>query len=251
MIIFRYLIGFIVIGALWKMGSLAWGRRLLPDPWATTIAFFEGLTTPTLWQHIGISAVRLVGGIALALITAIPFGLLMGHCVRVDRWISPLLFITFPIPKIVLLPVLFTLVGIGEASRILLIALTVGYQLLVILRAEAQNMEPTYEKVFWSMGGTRWQAIRHIYWPAMMPSLMTGLKIATGTAMAVLFLAESFATTSGLGYLIMDSWGMGQIKEMFVAIFTMSLLGLTVYSILGVLERILLPWTHREKRMDA
>ena len=82
----------------------------------------------------------------------------MGHWRLFDGATSPLLFITYPIPKIVLLPVFFTLVGLGDASRVLLIALTVGYQMLVILRATAQALDPSYLQAFLSMGGTKREA---------------------------------------------------------------------------------------------
>ena len=66
--------------------------------------------------------------------------------------------------------------------------------------------------------------------------------MASGTAVAVLLLAESFATTSGLGYLIMDAWGMGDVLFMFNAILGMSLLGLVIYGVIGLLERVCCPW---------
>lgn len=241
-VVFRYLAGFLVLGLLWQVGSVTLGEELLPRPVATTLLFFERLGSADFWGHIGISFLRLLMGLFVALATALPFGLLMGHWRVFDRATSPLLFITYPIPKIVLLPVFFTLVGLGDASRVLLIALTVGYQMLVILRASAQALDPSYLAAFLSMGGTRREAVRHVYLPALLPSLFTSLKVASGTAMAVLFLAESFATTSGLGYLIMDAWGMGDVASMFVDILAMSLLGLFFYLTLGFLERVAVPW---------
>ena len=95
------------------------------------------------------------------------------------------------------------------------------------------------------MGGTKWQAVRYVYIPAALPELFMALKVATGTAIAVLFLAESFATTTGLGFLIMDAWGMGDTLAMFVAILGMSILGLTVYASVGVLETATCPWIKR------
>lgn len=242
-LILRYVLGFLFLGLLWHLGSVALGPELLPRPDETLRLFVERLGTSEFWGHIGVSFARLLGGLAVALLTALPLGLLMGHWRLFDGATSPLLFITYPIPKIVLLPVFFTLVGLGDASRILLIALTVGYQMLVILRASAQALDPSYVQAFISMGGTRAQAVRHVYLPALLPSLFTSLKVASGTAMAVLFLAESFATTSGLGYLIMDAWGMGDVVGMFVDILAMSLLGLVFYLALGFLERVFVPWT--------
>lgn len=185
---------------------------------------------------------RLALGLVAAVAVAFPLGLLLGHCRAADLAGSPLLFITYPLPKIVLLPVFFTLVGLGDASRVLLIALTTGYQVLVIIRAGALSIDPSWVKAFRSMGGTTAEAVRHLYVPAALPALFTSLKVASGTAVAVLFLAESFATTSGLGYLIMDAWGMGDVLFMFNAILGMSLLGLVIYGVIGLLERVCCPW---------
>lgn len=209
MIVMRYILGFLFLGGCWHAGAVVLGPDLLPDPVATIRLFAESLGTPEFWGHILVSLWRLTLGLVAAVAVAFPLGLLLGHCRAADLAGSPLLFITYPLPKIVLLPVFFTLVGLGDASRVLLIALTTGYQVLVIIRAGALSIDPSWVKAFRSMGGTTAEAVRHLYVPAALPALFTSLKVASGTAVAVLFLAESFATTSGLGYLIMDAWGMG------------------------------------------
>ena len=81
-----------------------------------------------------------------------------------------------------------------------------------------------------------------MYVPAALPGLFTSLKVAVGTAVAVLFLAESFATRSGLGFRIMDAWGRGDAPEMFVGILGMSLLGLALYALCCLGERVFCPW---------
>lgn len=221
MIVLRYILGFLFLGGCWHAGALALGPDLLPDPVATIRLFAESLSTPEFWGHILVSLWRLTLGLVAAVAVAFPLGLLLGHCRAADLAGSPLLFITYPLPKIVLLPVFFTLVGLGDASRVLLIALTTGYQVLVIIRAGALSIDPSWVKAFRSMGGT---------------------------TVAVLFLAESFATTSGLGYLIMDAWGMGDVLFMFNAILGMSLLGLVIYGVIGLLERVCCPWLFAGKK---
>ena len=244
MVLVRYLLGFLFVGGVWFIGSWSLGEVLLTDPITTTKAFFEALCTEVFWGHIFASLSRLIIALLVSIVVAFPLGLLLGHSRCADWLGSPILFITYPLPKIVLLPVFFMLVGLGDASRVLLIALTAGYQLLVITRASALSIDPTYEKSFFSMGGNRWQAVRYVYIPAALPELFTALKIAVGTAIAVLFLAESFATTTGLGYIIMDAWGMGDSLLMFVAILGMSVMGLVVYSCIGLAERVFCRWNY-------
>ena len=208
MIVMRYILGFLFLGGCWHAGALALGPDLLPDPVATIRLFAESLGTPEFWGHILVSLWRLTLGLVAAVAVAFPLGLLLGHCRAAELAGSPLLFITYPLPKIVLLPVFFTLVGLGDASRVLLIALTTGYQVLVIIRAGRSASIPPGPRPSARWAATA-EAVRHLYVPAALPALFTSLKVASGTAVAVLFLAESFATTSGLGYLIMDAWGMG------------------------------------------
>ena len=141
-----------------------------------------------------------------------------------------MVFLTYPLPKIVLLPLFLTLFGLGDLPRVLLIALTTGYQILVVTRVSAQGLDKKYLDSFRSLGG------RHVLIPAALPDAMTALKVASGTAVAVLFMAESFATRRGLGFLIMDAWGRGDQLEMFTGILAMSLLGVALYELCNVLE---------------
>lgn len=114
--------------------------------------------------------------------------------------------------------------------------MTPGYQILVVTRASAQGLDKKYLDSFRSLGGTPLQMLRHVLIPAALPDAMTALKVASGTAVAVLFMAESFATRRGLGFLIMDAWGRGDQLEMFTGILAMSLLGVALYELCNVLE---------------
>lgn len=241
-LLLRYALTFLAIGLVWQAGTLSVGEAVLPSPVQTASLFVESLADPVYLSHAWISLKRLVLGLIVAAVPALFFGLMLGHMKRADRWGSPFVFITYPLPKIVLLPVFFVFLGLGDASRICLIALATGYQVLVIVRAGALSLDPSYETAIRFMGATRWDRIRYVYLPAALPAFLTSLKVASGTAVAVLFLAESFATTSGLGYLIMDAWGIGDTLLMFNGILGMSVLGLLLYAALWIAEKALCPW---------
>ncbi len=238
----RYLAAFFVIGLLWQAGTTAFGDAVLPSPVATGKLFIESLADSAYLAHFGISTLRLAVGMAVAALCAFVLGLWLGHVRLADKLGSPLVFITYPLPKIVLLPVFFLLLGLGESSRILLIALTTGYQMLVIVRASAKALDPVYEEAVRFMGGGVAAVVRHVYVPAALPDFFTSLKVASGTGVAVLFLAESFATNTGLGYLIMDAWGLGDTLSMFNGILGMGALGLIFYALVWGAERLCCPW---------
>lgn len=247
-LLLRYAAAFVAIGLFWQMGTWTVGEDLLPSPLQTASLFVASLNDELYLAHAATSLWRLLAGLSTAAVGALVLGLLLGHSKKADLIGSPLVFITYPLPKIVLLPVMFLFFGLGDASRILLIALTTGYQMLVIVRASALALNPVYETALAFMGGSRLDRIRHVYVPAVLPDFLTSLRVASGTAVAVLFLAESFATTTGLGYLIMDAWGVGDTLQMFNGILGMSALGLVLYALIWAVEWVLCPWTRTEQQ---
>ena len=138
--VLRHGLTLVALGLVWQAASLAVGPFLLPSPGETFTLFFQALGTGSFWKDMGASAWRLFLGLGFAVGAGFPVGLLMGHCRKVDAATAPFIFLTYPLPKIVLLPVFFTFLGLGEAPRVLLLALTTGYQVLVIVRGTAQGL---------------------------------------------------------------------------------------------------------------
>jgi NitT/TauT family transport system permease protein len=193
--------------------------------------------------HFLVSARRILVALALALVLGVPLGLYLGRNPRIDAVAAPFLYLTYPLPKIVLLPVVMVLFGLGDLSRILLIVLTVTYQILVTTRDAARALPITAIYSIRSLGAGEVDVYRHVLFPYVLPKVFTALRISSGTAIAVLFFAESFATTSGLGYLIMDAWGRTAYPVMFAAIMAMSGLGLILYLLFEAAERRFCRWT--------
>lgn len=238
----RYLVAIFLLLILWQLASFVCTEEIIPTPENTLKQFTALQSDPMFSSHLLISTLRLSSGLLLGTVIAYPLGLLLGLSKKADALGAPLLFITYPFPKIVLLPVFFLLLGLGDSSRIALIALSSGYQILLLMRAKTKALDPIYLKVMRSMKAGPLAVWRYVLWPAMLPDLLTAVRIASGTAVAVLFLAESFATDSGLGFLIMDAWGIGDNETMFCAILGISLLALSLYTLLWVAEKILCPW---------
>ena len=107
---------------------------MLPPPEQAFAAFGNALKTALFWKHFGVSAFRVSAAMALAWLAGFPLGILMGYSRTADRLLSPILFLTYPIPKIVLLPIFLILFGLGDAPKILMIALIMGYQIVVATR---------------------------------------------------------------------------------------------------------------------
>ena len=247
----RYSLSAVLLILCWKLCSLGLSSVMLPPPEQAFAAFGNALKTALFWKHFGASAFRVSAAMALSWLAGFPLGILTGYSRTADRLLSPILFLTYPIPKIVLLPIFLILFGLGNAPKILMIALIMGYQIVVATRDAVLRLDNKYIQSFRSLGGGNLQALYHVVIPAALPQGFTALRIGTGTGIAVLFFVESFATATGLGFYIMDAWGRFDYVQMFTGIIAMSLLGVLLYAFFNYLEQNICAWNLLESGRTA
>ena len=232
----------IALLAAWQLAAWLLDKPILPPPLDVLRAFVLALPAD-LGRHLLVSAGRVVVSILLAVAAAVPAGLALGLSPTADRLATPFIYLLYPIPKIVFLPIIILLLGVGNASKVFIIALILFFQILVVVRDEAANIRPELIASVRSLGAGRRAIFRFVYLPASLPAVLTSLRVSIGTAIAVLFFAESFATTSGLGYyIIVETWGRLAYAEMYAGVLAMSLLGLSLYIAVDGLQRRLCPW---------
>jgi NitT/TauT family transport system permease protein len=218
------------------------GSGALPGPLAVMMAFVTALRGELL-GHFFISAYRVAASLAAAMVLAVPAGIAMGRMKRVDDLASPFVYLTYPVPKIAFLPLVLLIFGIGDLSKIFLIAFILFFQILVTTRDAAREIPREHIMAMRSLGATRAQKAVHLVWPAVLPKVLTSLRIGIGTAIAVLFFVESFATNSGLGYYILDAWSMLNYLDMYAGIVGMGVLGVILYEMVELADRTFCRWT--------
>jgi len=192
-------------------------------------------------EHFFYSFFRVSIALLLAASVAIPLGLLVGYEKRWDRFLNPFFYLTYPIPKIVFLPLILLWLGLGEASKIFLLTLLVFYQILITVRDKIKSMPQELLYAAYSLGAKGGSLYWRVLFPYSLPAVFTALRLALGTTIAVLFMVESFANNKGLGYLIMDAWGRGDWQEMLGGVAGMSFLGLCFFSVLDKIEKKVSP----------
>jgi len=241
-LLIAYLVTILLIYALWYMLSLLLGSTLLPDPFLVLRQGISELDKGLFWSHVGLSLFRIIAGLFFGFIFAVPIGLFLGSNERFDRLFAPLIYLGYPIPKIVLMPIIFVLFGLGDIGKIVLITMIIFFQLLITTRDSARKISMEVIYSLKSLGGNRWHFYRHVVWPISLPGIFTSLRIGTGTAVAVLFFVESIATRKGLGFYIIDAWGRADYPTMFVGIIALSCIGIILYEVFDLLERKLCKW---------
>jgi len=237
----EYAAAVVALLVLWWLASLALNTPALPLPIA--IVSQPGLLfNVDMGRHFGVSLYRVAASLLLGTALGLPLGLILGRERVLDRISSPLIFITYPIPKIVFLPILMIVMGLGDGSKITLISIIVFFQILVTARDAARAVPEESVLSLRSLGASRWQIYLHSIYPASLPRVFTALRISTGTAIAVLFLTETFATQEGLGYVILSAWSSLDYTRMFAAILALGIMGVLIFESLGFAERKLCPW---------
>jgi NitT/TauT family transport system permease protein len=222
---------------LWQIGAWLVHRPILPPP-LEVLPIFARLMAGELGLHFAASAGRVLAAVALAVVTAVPAGLALGQLPLLNRIFAPLIAILYPIPKIVLLPVIYVLMGITDVSKIFLIALIIFFQIMVVVRDEAVNLHPELILSVRSLGAGRRALFRYVYFPASLPAVLTALRISIGTAVAVLFIAEQSLTNYGLGYyIVVETYQVLLYPQMYAGILGMSLLGVLLYFGVYTLEQ--------------
>lgn len=227
----------------WQVIAMLVNRPILPDPLAVGRAFIQELSKGDLLFHFMASLRRVVISTALSIMVAAPAGLILGQSKRLNNLLSPLIYLLYPIPKVVFVPVVLLFLGLGDAPKIVIIFLILFFQVLVLVRDQAAALRPELIQSVRSLGAGRRALFSYVYIPASLPAVLTALRQSVGTAVAVLYVAELFATQVGLGYYIyLNGSTMFNYPAMYAGIVAMSLLGLGLYFSVDWLERRLCPW---------
>lgn len=235
-----YLFAAAFLYVFWLGLSFLFASPALPNPNDAIVRFVALL--PELIPHGLVSLYRISLGMFIGTALAMPIGLLMGRSQKIDRILAPVLFLTYPIPKVVFLPVLMVLMGLGDAPKISLIAVVVMFHTLVTSRDAARAIPEKSIESIRSLNASPLQIGWHVVIPASLPATFTTLRINTGTAIAILFLSESIAGTSGLGFYIVNAWGALDYPSMFAGIIAMAFMGATLYETINLGERRLTRW---------
>jgi NitT/TauT family transport system permease protein len=235
-------LGFCILAAVWECAAWIMAMPVLPPPTKVLPVFF-GLIFGELGLHFLASAGRVTAAVAAATLAAVPAGLAMGLSPRTNALFSPIVAFLYPVPKIVLLPVIFVIFGITDLSKVFLIALIIFFQILVTVRDEAMGIHAELIASVRSLGAGRRALFRFVYFPACLPAVLSALRVSTGIAVAVLFIAEQSLTDLGLGYfIVVETYQIMRYEEMYAGILGMSLLGFILYMGIDFLERRLCPW---------
>lgn len=243
---YHYAIALAILAAGWEVLARALDVAAFPRLGAALSSFIEGARPGgELVEHFLASTYRVLASTVISLALGVPLGLYLGRSGGPIG--AVLVYLTYPVPKVVFLPVIMVLLGIGDTSKIFLITLIIFFQILVTVKDAAASVPSGLIRSVQSLGGGEWAIYRHVILPATLPAIFTALRLSTGTAIAVLFFAETYATRTGLGSFVWDALSRLAYDTMFAGVMAMALMGFGFYVLLDATERLLCPWAEAQR----
>jgi NitT/TauT family transport system permease protein len=234
----------VVLLAAWQL-AVSTGfldSRFVPAPLTILQSLGDMIVSGELLSHILVSLGRILAGFVLGVGAGVIVGLTMGIFRPVRAALTPIVAALFPIPKLAILPILILFFGLGEVSKVLVIAIGVFFISAINTVSGVINIDRIYLDVARNLGVSGRNFYFNIAIPGALPSIVTGAKVSMGVALLLIVAAEFVGASSGIGYLIWSSWQNFSLDRMFVGLVTLATLGYVFTMTLELLESRLLPW---------
>lgn len=237
----RLLFVFVCMNVVWYIAFLLMNHSILPSPFAVYKAMFQ-LGAQDIAINVGYSLFRIFAGVVLALIIGLLIGLLMGRSLTWNKLLDPVVYLTYPVPKIALLPVVMLFFGLGETSKILMIMLILLFQIIISVRDGVKAIPDNTYDVLTSIGASAVQKFWHVTLPGALSVILSTIRISLGTAISVLFFTEIYGTEHGMGFFIMDAWLRLDYPEMYAGIMLFNLVGFILFLLVDFLDYKFMKW---------
>jgi len=232
----------IVILGGWELAcrSLAIPDFILPAPSLIITAAISqaGILLP----HAGITALEVLIGISIALLVAVPLAIAMFAHPSVEKALAPFLIASQAIPVFAIAPLLVVWLGYGIASKVFMAAVIIFFPITVSLLEGFKSCYHEYRVLFQLMGASFWRTMHLLFGPWALPQFFAGLKIGVSVATIGAVIGEWVGAQQGLGYLMIQANARLRVDLVFAAILWLSVMGLTMWILVGYIEKKVITW---------
>jgi NitT/TauT family transport system permease protein len=236
--------GPLMVLAIWE----ALSRTRVIDPlfwpapsslWDTAVELFA---EKDLFGDIVVSLYRILMGFAIGTIPGIAIGLAMGLFWPVRVFLMPIASAIYAVPKIAILPLMIIAFGIGELSKIMIVAISIFFLVALNTMSGVLSIDNQYRDVARNLGASKWELFWTVALPGSLPAIFTGMRLSLGFALIVIVGAEFLAAEKGIGFMIWQSYQTLRIKQMFVGLVITGIMGWALTLVVDALERLIVPW---------
>ncbi|MBL4926636.1 ABC transporter permease subunit [Fuscibacter oryzae] len=218
----------------------------LPAPEAVAARLVEiaqsGYQNHSLWEHLGFSLWRVLGGLVLGAVVGIPLGYAMGLSSWFRGWFDPIVEFMRPVPPLALIPLIIIWFGIWEAGKIILLFLAALWIMVIAARTGVTGVKLSKIHAAYSLGASKAQVLWHVIIPNSLPDIFTGLRVALGVCWGTVVAAELVAAEKGAGMMILVASKFQLTDIVVMGIILIGVIGYGIDILMRLAERALVPW---------
>lgn len=244
-----YLLPLAVLLVVWELAIWVFDIQgfLLPHPGDVLATLWQ--SRETLLAESWVTFQESLWGFLLAVGIAVPVAILITFSKAASRSIYPVLVVSQVVPKVAVAPLLVVWMGFGVGPKILLAFLVAFFPIVVNTATGLNDLEPKMIHLARSMGASTWQTFIHFRLPSSLPVFFAGLKVGVTFAVIGALVGEFVGAGAGLGHLTVIAMGSLNTELVFASIVVMALIGVAMYMVIEILERVLVPWS-RSRRLE-
>jgi len=241
----------LVLLGVWESYVRLWAvpKWLLPAP--SLIAMTLIVSWELLLDHTLVTLLEVVVGFAVALLCGVPLACGMALSRTLERALYPFVIASQMVPIIVIAPLLLIWVGYGLTPKVIVVALTAFFPIVVNMADGLKSVDPDMVNLLRTMGASRWQIFVKVQVPTSLPFLFSGLRVAMAVSVIGAVIGEWMGSSQGLGYLMIRSKPQFLTERVFAAIVILSVMGMALFVLVGVVEKFAIPWWHNEQRQRS
>ena len=240
----------IIVLLLWEFASRSaflLDPLLVPPPTEVFAELYRLIVSAQLFEALWSSMRRVFLGFGIAIIISVTLGVLMARIRIIEDFVDPLVELVRPVSPLAIFPLAILWFGIGDASKVFLIALSCSFPIILNTYAGVKGGDAALIRAGHSLGSNKWEVIRYIVLPSSLPDILTGIRVAWGIALIVIIASEMVGATTGMGYMVLEAQQTFNVERVFAGIIVIGVLGFLTDRALRWFRRMLVPW-HQEYR---
>jgi NitT/TauT family transport system permease protein len=240
----RQLLAFVVFLAIWEAAGRAGllNPLFLPTPGRIWGALVELFADGLIWPHLEATFTAALGGLVLGILVGIALGVVAALVPAVAELMEPVMTLLNAIPRVILAPLFVIWLGIGIASKVALSFILVAVLIFFTVFTGIRQVDRRLVERIITLGGGRWDLVRHVYLPSVTAWILGNMKIAVGFAFTGAVVGEFVAATAGLGYLLSFAQSTYNSALMLALVLLIMVVVLVIFAIAGQLEKYLMRW---------